>query len=260
MAMTDGLLSVEVSDQVGLVRLDRADRLNALSPALLVALRETINQLPRRGARVIVLTGSGRAFSSGADLVGADGSSGMPDDLGALLQDYYTPLVEEIWRAPVPILCAVNGPAAGAGCSLALSGDLIFAAESAYFLQSFINIGLVPDAGSTWMLPRLVGTARAMEMMLLGERIPASQALQWGLINRVVDNDMLLEETLAVARKIAGGPSEAYGLLRQVRRHALEHSLSDTLLAEASAQRAAGRTPEFAAAVKQFADKSRRTS
>jgi 2-(1,2-epoxy-1,2-dihydrophenyl)acetyl-CoA isomerase len=253
-----GRISSEISDGIGLLRINRPERLNALSPEMLVQLRTTIADLPDSGARVIVLTGSGRAFSSGADLVAGDGSCAMPDDLGALLEEYYSPLVEQMWQSPVPILCAVNGAAAGAGCSLALCADFILAAESAYFLQSFVNIGLIPDAGSTWILPRLVGNARAMEMMLLGERISAAKALEWGLINRVVGDSALLEQTLAVARKIAAGPADAYSLLRRVRFQAMECTLAQTLSLEAQAQRVAGRTPAFEKAIERFISKSRK--
>jgi 2-(1,2-epoxy-1,2-dihydrophenyl)acetyl-CoA isomerase len=251
-------ITAEVSDGVGLLRINRPERLNALTPDMLVHLRSSIAALPDNGARVIVLTGAGRAFSSGADLIAGDGSCGMPDDLGELLEEYYTPLVEQMWNAPIPILCAVNGAAAGAGCSLALCGDLVIAAESAYFLQSFVNIGLVADAGSTWILPRLIGAARAMEMMLLGERVCARKALEWGMVNRVFDDAQLLEETMLIARKLASGPTDAYALLKRVRLHSLEHSLSSALLAEAGAQRLAGKTPAFAAAVNKFIQKSAR--
>ena len=138
-----------------------------------------------RRARLL-LTGAGRGFSSGADLASG---GGLPDDVGAALEAHFNPLIEAMFACPMPVVAAVNGPCAGAGCSLALAADIVIAGRSAYFLQAFINIGLIPDAGATWLLPRLAGRARAMEMMLLGERIPAEKAAHWGLISRVVEDE-----------------------------------------------------------------------
>jgi 2-(1,2-epoxy-1,2-dihydrophenyl)acetyl-CoA isomerase len=149
----------------------------------------------------------------------------------------------------------VNGPAAGAGCSLALCADIVIAARSAYFLQAFINIGLIPDAGATWLLPRLAGRARAIEMMMLGERVSAQQARDWGLISRVVDDEHLASEAVLLATNLAQGPTVALGLVRKLARDSEQLSLTGALAAERSAQREAGRTQDFETAVMAFLQK-----
>lgn len=238
---------------VGIITLDRPDTLNALTGQLLDETRDAVLRLPQEGARCLLITGAGRGFSSGADLAG--GKGGIPDDVGQSLEDHFNPLIEVIAAAAVPIVSAVNGPAAGAGASLALAADMVVAARSAYFLQAFINIGLVPDAGATWILPRLAGRARALEMMLLGERISAEQAHDWGMIARVVDDADLAEESLALAGRLAAGPTRAMGLVRQLVRDAGQASLTEALTAERVAQREAGRTDDFKAAVFAFLQK-----
>src|SRR5205085_314867 len=159
----------------------------------------------------------GRGFSSGADLA-TDG--GLPEDVGEALDSHLNPLIEDVFALPMPVVAAVRGPCAGAGCSLALAADIVIAARSAYFLQAFINIGLVPDAGATWLLPRLSGRARAMEMMMLGERISAEQAADWGMISRAVEDVDLESESVALATRLTRGPTIAYGLLRRPARDA----------------------------------------
>lgn len=240
--------------RVGLLTLARADSLNALTATMLDELRDAVTQLPEDGARCLLLTGSGRGFSSGADLAGG-GGGGLPDDLGLALEQHFNPLIEAIAAAPVPVVAAVNGPAAGAGASLALMADIVIASRSAYFLQAFVNIGLVPDAGATWLLPRLAGRARALEMMLLGERISAEQAVEWGMISRVVDDGELVGEAVALADRLARGPSHALGLIRGLARNAEQLSLADALAAERNAQRDAGRTSDFRSAVVAFLQK-----
>ena len=200
-------------EAVATITLNRPDSLNALTAAMLDEIRAAVEGLPGSGARALLLTGEGRGFSSGADLASG---GGLPDDVGAALEAHFNPLIEAIFACPLPVVAAVNGPCAGAGCSLALAADLVLAGRSAYFLQAFINIGLIPDAGATWLLPRLAGRARAMEMMLLGERIPAEQALAWGMISRVVEDEALTAEGAALAARLAAGPTVAYGLLRRL--------------------------------------------
>jgi 2-(1,2-epoxy-1,2-dihydrophenyl)acetyl-CoA isomerase len=238
---------------VATITLARPDSLNALSAAMLGELREAVDTLAGSGARCLLITGEGRGFSSGADLAGNGG--GLPDDAGAALEHYYNPLVEALFALPIPVVAAVNGPAAGAGCSLALAADIVIAARSAYFLQAFVNIGLIPDAGATWLLPRLAGRARAMEMMMLGERIPAEQAFEWGMIARVVEDQDLAEEAVALATRLAQGPTVALGLIRKLARDAGSQPLGEALAAERAAQRDAGRTEDFRAAVMAFLQK-----
>ncbi|HEX2493071.1 MAG TPA: enoyl-CoA hydratase-related protein [Steroidobacter sp.] len=189
---------------------------------------------------VRTMTGAGRAFSSGADLSGQ-----QLDDAGAVLESHFNPLLERLLALPIPFITAVNGPAAGAGCSLALAGDIVVAARSAYFLQAFVNIGLVPDVGSTWMLPRLVGRARAQAMMMLGERIGVEQAEQWGMVYKTVEDAALANEADALALKLANGPTRAYAMIRQAIRASLECSLTEALHIERWNQLQAGRTEDF---------------
>ncbi|HYJ53285.1 MAG TPA: enoyl-CoA hydratase-related protein [Allosphingosinicella sp.] len=239
---------------VGVITLNRPDSLNALSAAMLDEIRAAVDSLPETGARCLLLRGEGRGFSSGADLASG---GGLPDDVGAALEAHFNPLIEAVFALPIPVVAAVNGPCAGAGCSLALAADIVIAGRSAYFLQAFVNIGLIPDAGATWLLPRLAGRARAMEMMMLGERIPAEQALDWGMIARVVDDETLESEALALATRLAQGPTIAYGLIRRLARGAEHLPLTDALGAERIAQRDAGRTDDFKAAVISFLQKQK---
>lgn len=237
---------------VATITIARPDRLNALSGQTVEELRDAVEEAGRSGARCLLLTGEGRAFSSGADLAGG---GGLPDDVGASLEKHFNPLIEAVFALPIPVVAAVNGAAAGAGCSLALAADIVVAARSAYFLQAFVNIGLIPDAGATWLLPRLAGRARAMEMMMLGERVPADKALEWGLISRVVEDDALPSEAAALAARLAQGPTVALGLIRKLAREAGHIALSEALAAERVAQREAGETQDFRGAVTAFLQK-----
>jgi 2-(1,2-epoxy-1,2-dihydrophenyl)acetyl-CoA isomerase len=239
---------------VATLTIARPETLNALAARTVSELREGADEAVRAGARCLLLTGEGRGFSSGADLAG---SGGLPEDAGEALEKGFNPLMETLFALPIPIVAAVNGPAAGAGCSLALAADIVIAARSAYFLQAFVNIGLVPDAGATWMLPRLAGRARAMEMMMLGERVPAEQAAAWGMIARVVDDEDLAEEAIALAVRLAQGPTIALGLIRRLARDAQDLPLTGALAAERAAQREAGRTEDFRNAVMAFLQKRR---
>jgi 2-(1,2-epoxy-1,2-dihydrophenyl)acetyl-CoA isomerase len=237
---------------VATITLARPDKLNALSAQTVDELRAAVDEVSRSGARCLLITGEGRGFSSGADLAGG---GGLPDDAGEALEKHFNPLIEALFDLSIPVVAAVNGPAAGAGCSLALCADIVIAARSAYFLQAFVNIGLIPDAGATWLLPRLAGRARAMEMMLLGERIPAEQARDWGLISRVVEDEHLASEAVLLATNLAQGPTVALGLIRKLARNAEQLSLGDALAAERAAQREAGRTEDFRTAVMAFLQK-----
>ena len=237
---------------VATITLARPDRLNALNAQMVDELRAGVEEVGRSSARCLMITGEGRGFSSGADVAGG---GGLPEDAGAALERHFNPLIEAIFELPIPVVAAVNGPAAGAGCSLALSADIVIAARSAYFLQAFINIGLIPDAGATWLLPRLAGRARAMEMMMLGERISAEQALNWGLIARVAEDEYFTAEAVALATRLAQGPTVALGLIRKLAREAEQLPLGEALAAEREAQREAGRTEDFAQAVAAFLQK-----
>jgi 2-(1,2-epoxy-1,2-dihydrophenyl)acetyl-CoA isomerase len=241
---------------VATITLDRPDSLNALNAGMIEEMRIALGSLPGSGVRCLLMTGEGRAFSSGADLVAG---GGLPDDVGAALESHLNPLIEDVFDLPMPVIAAVRGPCAGAGCSLALAADIVLAGRSAYFLQAFINIGLVPDAGATWLLPRLAGRARAMEMMMLGERIPAERAAEWGMISRMVEEEDLEAEAVALAARLAQGPTAAYSLLRRLARESEQASLADALGAERRAQTVAGRTDDFKSGVMAFIQKRQPT-
>ena len=246
-------LVYRLADAVATITLNRPDRMNALSPRLLTEMAQAVEQAKVDGARALVLTGTGSAFCSGADLIG-DGE-GMPEDLGALLEEYYHPVVEALADLDIPVISAINGPAVGAGLSLALAADITIAARSAYLLLAFANIGLVPDAGATWLVAQSTGRAKALEMALLGEKLPVERALEYGLITRVVDDEKVMEEAHAVAAKLARGPSVALGLIRKQVAAALNSTLVETLGVEQVNQTSAGRTADFREAVSAFAEK-----
>ncbi len=248
--MSDDLIRYGSDGRVATITLNRPDRINALSPALLDALVAALGRARADRVRAVLLTGEGRAFCSGADL-----AAGLPEDLGALLRNHYEPVIKAIRDLPVPVVAAVQGAAAGAGCALALAADLVVAGEGAYFLLAFANIGLVPDAGATWSVAKAVGRARAMEMALLGERIAARRALEWGLINRVVPDDELASAAQALADRLAGAPTLALGMIRGAVNAAVDLSFSDVLDLEAANQTVAGRTADFREAVAAFGEK-----
>jgi 2-(1,2-epoxy-1,2-dihydrophenyl)acetyl-CoA isomerase len=214
-------VNTRVGDGVATIELNRPQALNAwnaqLGADLLSALRHAGAE---EAVRALVITGAGRAFSSGADLKDFSGGDSTPEgrpDVYKTLTERYHPIMHAIRVIPKPVIAAVNGPAVGIGCSLALCCDLIVASESAYFLLAFVNIGLVPDGGSSLFVPTRVGMARASELAMLGERLPAAKALEWGLINRVHDDEQLMAETHALAARLAGGPTRSYaGTKRQL--------------------------------------------
>lgn len=242
---------------IATLTINRPQALNALTTPTVIDMQHALNRIeaPGSGVRCLLLTGAGRGFSAGADL-----SAGLPDmgpglpppDLGAMLEEKYNPLAEQLMALPVPIVTAVNGPAAGAGCSLALIGDIAIAARSAYFLQAFVNIGLVPDVASTWLLPRLIGKQRAQAMMMLGEKVSAETAASWGMIYEVVDDAALMDRARAIATRFANGPTEALRMIRTGVRRAMESSLTETLRMERIHQRLAGVSDDFAEGVAAF--------
>ncbi|WP_374405345.1 enoyl-CoA hydratase-related protein [Pelagerythrobacter sp.] len=236
-------IRLDIADSIATITLNRPERLNACSLDMADELSLALDNLgpEENGARVLVLTGEGRAFCSGADLA-ARGDRPVNGGQGSYmaLTEKYNPLMMKLARLDLPVVCAVNGPAAGIGCSLALAGDFVIAGASGYFLQAFVNIGLVPDGGASWMLPRLIGKARATEMMMLGEKIGADQAFEWGLIHKAVADEALADETKALAVRLASGPTLAYATMRRNLLTALDSSYAEALLAEAEGQRTAG--------------------
>ncbi|QYU70286.1 enoyl-CoA hydratase/isomerase family protein [Leptolyngbya sp. 15MV] len=230
---------VAADGPVTTITLNRPERLNACPPDMALELRQALAD--RGEARCFVVTGAGRAFCSGADLA-ARGERSVSGGRGAYdaLSTSYNPMILQMAQCPVPIVTAVNGPAAGVGCSIALAGDFVLAGRSAYFLQAFVNIGLVPDGGASWMLPRLIGKARATEMMMLGEKIGAEKAESWGMIYKCVDDESLLAEAQALALRLATGPTLALGQMRENIFRALELNYAAALHQEAVGQHRAG--------------------
>ena len=248
------------ADGIATLTINRPQVMNALHVGVIEEMIDAVDRVRDEGtARVLVMTGTGRAFCSGADLAGGGAGGGRrrsgPVDAGAVLESHFNPLLERLFALPVPFITSVNGAAAGAGCSYALAGDIVIAGESAYFLQAFVNIGLVPDVGSTWLLPRLAGRARAQAMMMLGERIKAEQALDWGLVYKVVPDAELAAATQAIAEKLAKGPTRSYALIRQGIRECLDKPLSEGLMVERRNQLIAGRSSDFAEGVSAFLQK-----
>ncbi|MCR9181264.1 MAG: enoyl-CoA hydratase-related protein [Erythrobacteraceae bacterium] len=226
------------------ITLNRPERLNAMPPAMADELGQAFYDLG--DARAVLITGEGKGFCSGADLSARGDGSALGGKGGSheALINHYNPAISQLIRAQVPVICAVNGPAAGVGCSLALAADFTIAAKSAYFLQAFVNIGLVPDGGSTWLLARAIGRARATRMMMLGEKISGEQAEEWGLIYKCVNDAELMTEARALAEKLANGPTVAYATMKRNIATALDQNLQMVLLAEAEGQRIAGATKD----------------
>ena len=250
--MTDETVLYSLDNGVATIRLNRPERLNAVTPDMLILLRNTLWRAADEGARAVLLTGEGRAFCSGADLAGrGDG----PNDGGANVERFYNPVAEALSKIPVPVVTAVNGPAAGAGAGMALGGDIVVMAKSAYMLLSFSNIGLVPDCGVTWLVAKSAGRAKALEMALLGERLSAQEAKDAGLAARVVEDDELMATAQGIAATLAAKPTVALAMIRDQVKAALNSTLSETLGIEAKHQRIAGRTEDFREGVTAFLEK-----
>jgi 2-(1,2-epoxy-1,2-dihydrophenyl)acetyl-CoA isomerase len=246
----------ELGDGVATLTLNRPDRLNSFNTEMheeVAAALATVES--DAGIRALLLTGAGRGFCAGQDLNLREAAAGGEFDAGAAIDRYYNPLVRRLKALKKPVIAAVNGPAAGAGANLALACDIVVAARSASFLQAFCRIGLVPDTGGTWFLPRLAGSARAMGLMLLGEPLPAAQAAEWGLIWKMVEDDKLMAEARALAVKLAQGPTVGLGLTKEALNRSLESTLDAQLDAERDLQRVAARSADFREGVAAFLEK-----
>ncbi len=242
--MTYETITVELADTIATITLNRPERMNACSLDMAGEINDAVAS-DLGDARCLIITGAGRGFCSGADL-SARGERSITGGEGSYiaLTRHYNPLMMNLARLNMPIITAVNGAAAGIGCSIGLAGDFVLAGKSGYFLQAFVNIGLVPDGGASWMLPRLVGKARATQMMMLGEKIYGEQAEAWNMIYKCVEDDQLLAEARALATRLANGPTVAYATMRKNILTALENSYAEALLAEAEGQRIAANTAD----------------
>ncbi len=239
------------------ILLNRPDALNAWNEQFGRDLLDAVTTVAAdESIRAVLITGAGRGFSSGADLKEQrGGDDGGTPDLSARLKEIYHPVITALREMPKPVVAAVNGPAVGIGCSLALAADLIVAAESSYFLLAFVNIGLVPDGGSTAFLPARVGYARAAEMAMLGERVPAREALDWGLVNQVVADDELEAVSTALLERLANGPTRSYAGAKRLLNRRMYADLAGQLDAEAEAQRDQGQSKDFIEGVIAFVEK-----
>lgn len=245
---------LDISDGVATLTLNHPETRNALSWAMAEEMGDALDRLS--GARVLVLTGAGKAFCSGGDM-----ASKVPEglDFGQMLYNGLTqavnPMLMKLKSLEIPVIAAVNGAAAGAGAPLALLADFVIAAQSAFFFMAFPNVGLVPDAGGSFTLPRVIGKARAMRMMMLAEKVSAAQAEEWGMIYKAVADEQLGAETADLAARLANGPTVSYGLIRKNVQAALEGDFSTTLHNEAVGQRIAGGSKDCAEAVSAFLEK-----
>lgn len=257
-AQAPAKVKTAVDDGVGIITLSDAGTLNAAGIDLMGELQAAFDDFAYTDkVRAIVITGEGRGFCSGANLSGGNSASRATDAVSgpnqALLRTF-NPFVAAVRKSPKPLVSAVNGVAAGVGVSLAVAADLVVAAESAYFLLAFRRIGLVPDGGATWMLPKLIGKARAMELMLLGEKLPAKTAAEWGLINKCVPDAELMDAAMQYARALAEGPS-SLALTRNLVWESLDSSWHEQLEAEAYAQGIAARSADAREGIMAFAQK-----
>jgi 2-(1,2-epoxy-1,2-dihydrophenyl)acetyl-CoA isomerase len=246
------------SADAGIARLtlNRPDKLNSFNVQMHTEVRHALEELPASGARVLVLTGAGRGFCAGQDLgdrAVAPGSKGV--DLGESIDKYYKPLVLALTELPMPVIAAVNGVAAGAGANIALACDLVIAARSASFVQAFAKLGLVPDSGGTWILPRLIGQSRALGLALLGNKLPAEQAAAWGMIWQCVEDAELTPTVDALASALAVAPTRGLARTKAAVRGSWRHSLAEQLDIERDAQRELGQSADYAEGVAAFGAK-----
>lgn len=244
-------ITLEIAGGLAVLMLNRPDKMNALNAQMRAEITHAVGQAAQQ-ARALVLTGAGRAFCTGQDLGDAEGGV---LDLERILRDEYAPMLRAITDCPVPTIAAVNGPAAGAGANLALAADVVIAAESAYFLQAFTKIGLIPDAGGTWALPRQIGLARAMGAALFADRISARQAESWGMIWEAVADAEFDAHWRARAAHLAEGPTRAFAGVKTALRASFGNTLEEQLDIEARLQGDCGRTRDFEEGVMAFVEK-----
>ncbi|HEX8194234.1 MAG TPA: 2-(1,2-epoxy-1,2-dihydrophenyl)acetyl-CoA isomerase PaaG [Allosphingosinicella sp.] len=243
------------SNEGGIARLtlNRPDRLNSFTVQMHEEVADALSDLA--GARVLVLTGAGRGFCAGQDLNDRAVAPGEAVDLGESVELRYNPLVRRLVSLPMPVIARVNGVAAGAGANIALACDIVIAAKSAKFIQSFANIGLIPDSGGTWVLPRLVGQARALGLALTAEPLPAERAAEWGMIWKAVEDDALDAEVDALAARFAGAPTRGLARIKQMIRESWEHSLGEELVLQRDAMRELGFSDDYREGVAAFMEK-----
>ncbi len=250
-------MSLEFDDRVAILKFNHPEVMNAIGRQMLVDFQEALAEItnPSNGARCLLLTGEGRGFCAGANLQDDTPSDERPKGAGSGLRSTYHPILFELRGLEMPMVTAVNGAAAGVGMSFAMMGDMVCASKTGYFLQAFARIGLIPDGGATFMLPRLVGWGRAMELSMMAERLPAETAHEWGIVNRLYeDNDELMEGAMSIARQLANGP-RSIALIRKAYWNTWHNSFEQQLDLEAQLQNEAGRSQDFSEGVKAFLEK-----
>jgi 2-(1,2-epoxy-1,2-dihydrophenyl)acetyl-CoA isomerase len=248
-------VDIDTSAQVATVTLNRPDKLNSFTRAMHEELSAALDEVEAANARALVLTGAGRGFCAGQDLADLDFTAGSMTDLGALIDKHFNPLVRRLQALPLPVIAAVNGTAAGAGANLALACDLVLAARSSSFIQSFVKIGLVPDSGGTAFLPQRIGMARALGLAIIGDKLSAEQAHSWGLIWQVVDDAELPGAAAQLAAKLAQQPTRAIAAIKSAMRASLTQSLDQQLDLERDLQRELGASHDYAEGVRAFIEK-----
>lgn len=254
--MTASSILLDIAEGYATITLNRPEKLNSFNDAMHAALREAIAVCEANAAiRAVLITGAGRGFCAGQDLSDRDPAAAQMPDLGDTLERNYNPLIRRLRALPKPVVCAVNGVAAGAGANLALGCDIVLAAHSASFIQAFCKIGLIPDAGGTYALPRLAGHARAMGLAMLGDKLPAEKAAEWGLIWRAVPDEQLMPEANKLCAHLATAPTHALALMKKALNASLEHNLDEQLEVERNLQRTAGQSEDFREGVKAFLEK-----
>ena len=252
--MSEEKVLLRIEDNVAVVTLNAPEVLNALSAEMVRQLSVAVSKAAKtEGVRCLLMNAAGRGFCAGANLQARGAATVLPP-AGSALETHYAPLMNKLRNLSFPIVTAVNGPAAGVGMSLALTGDIVMASDTAYFLQAFAKIGLVPDGGATWYLPRLIGWGRAMELSMLAERLPASEALSWGLVNRVVPEAELAAASMAMAQRLASGP-KSLGLIRKAYWASWENDFNKQMQLEADLQTEAHASADNREGVAAFLEK-----
>lgn len=250
-------IRLDINEGVAVLTLNRPDSLNSFTVVMHGEVKAALDRVESDpSVRVLVLTGAGRGFCAGQDLSDrAVKPGGAPVDLGHSVETYYNPLVTRLRNLAMPVLCAVNGVAAGAGANIALACDIVIAAKSANFIQPFCNIGLVPDSGGTYALPRMIGLPRAMGLALLGDKLPAEKAADWGLIWQAVEDEALLETVMTLARKLAVAPTKGLASIKKAFHASLDNGFADQLTVERDLQRDLGFSEDYKEGVAAFLEK-----
>jgi 2-(1,2-epoxy-1,2-dihydrophenyl)acetyl-CoA isomerase len=256
--MAYGKIELERDGDVAVIRLNDPAKLNAVTLQTIEEIESALDEISG-SARAMILTGAGRSFCSGANLTSGMGGGARPadgpTDAGSVLETHINPLMLRLRDVPFPWVSAVKGSAAGVGCSFALAADMVVCGESAFFLQAFARIGLVPDGGSSWLLAKSIGRNRAMEMMLLGERIPAQKAMDWGMVNRIVPDEQVMSTATELAKALGAGPTKSLAMIRRMAWSAADSSFEEAMITERNNQRQAGATKDHREGVAAFLGK-----